>query len=98
MKVMPIFNTLDLEIQNEIICHYQFNNELGLYPDSTRLYNAIDGMLLMNEMQRLIIDKVFYNLRHIPNFNDDRIEDQLLLYICGEGGVRKNKVVYAIEL
>ncbi len=34
----------------------------------------------------------------MPKFNIDRIEDQLLLYIRGEGGVGKSRVVHAIEL
>lgn len=55
-------------------------------------------MLPINEIQRLIVENVFYNLRNIPNFNCDRIEDQLLLYIRGKGGIGKSRVVYAIEL
>ncbi len=52
----------------------------------------------MNEMQRLIVEKVFHSLSKISNFNCDRIEDQLLLYICGEGGVGKSRVVHAMEI
>ncbi len=52
----------------------------------------------MNEMQRLIIEKVFHSLGNTPKFNIDRIEDQLLFYIYGEGRVGKNQVVHAIEL
>ncbi len=52
----------------------------------------------MNKMQRLIVEQVFYNLRNIPNFNYDQIEDQLLLYIRGKGGVGKSRVGHAIEL
>ncbi len=52
----------------------------------------------MNEMQKLIIEKVLYNLRNISKFNCDWIEDQLLLYIRGKHGVEKSKVVYMIEL
>ncbi len=97
-KVMPIFNIMDFEMQNEIIRHCQSDNKLDLHLDSTRLCDAIDRVLPMNEMQRLIVEKVFYNLRNIPNFNCDRIEDQLLLNICGEGGVGSSRVVHAIEL
>lgn len=52
----------------------------------------------MNEMQRLIVEKVFYSLSNTSKINCDRIEDQLLLYIRGEGGVGKSRVVHAIEL
>ncbi len=98
VKVMPVFHAMDFEMQNEIIRHCQSDNKLGLHPDSAKFCDAIDRVLSMNKMQRLIVEKVFYNLRNIPNFNCDRIEDQLLLYICGEGGVGKSRVVYVIEL
>ncbi len=52
----------------------------------------------MNEMQRLIVEKVFHCLGKISDFNCDWIEDQLLLYIRGQGGVGKSRVVYAIEM
>ncbi len=52
----------------------------------------------MNEMQSLIVEKVFHSLNKISNFNCDRIEDQLLLYIRSEGGVRKSRVVHAIGI
>lgn len=89
---------MGLKMRNKIIRYCQSDNQLGLHPDSTKLCNAIDRVLLMNEMQRLIVEKVFHSLSKIPNFNCDRIEDQLLLYICGEGGVRKSRIVHAIEL
>lgn len=89
---------MDLEIQNEIICHCQSDNELGLHPDFTKFCNIIDYVLPINEMQRLIVGKVFYNLHNIPNFNCNWIEDQLLLYICGENIIGKSKTVHIIEL
>ncbi len=49
-------------------------------------------------MQRLIVEKVFHSLSKISNFNCDRIEDQLLVYIRGEGGVGKSRIVHAIEM
>ncbi len=49
-------------------------------------------------MQRLIVEKVFHSLSKISNFNCNQIEDQLLLYIPGKGGVGKNRVVHAIEM
>ena len=78
--------------------YYQFNNQLSLYPNSTRLCNAINYMLLMNEIQRFIVENVFYSLNKIPNFNCDRIKNQLLLYICSKGRVEKSEFVYAIQL
>ncbi len=50
VKVMPVFNVMDSLIQNEIVCYYQSNGELGLHPDSAKLCNAIDCMLLINEI------------------------------------------------
>ncbi len=52
----------------------------------------------MNEMQKLIVEKVFYSLSKISNFNCDWIKDQLLLYIHGEGGVGKSRIIHAIEM
>ncbi len=52
----------------------------------------------MNEMQRLIVEKVFHSLSQISNFNCDWIEDHLLLYIRVEGGVGKSRAVHAIEM
>ena len=50
-------------------------------------------------MPRFIVEKVFYSLNKIPNFNYNRIlENQLLIYICGEGGVGNSKIIHAIEL
>lgn len=49
-------------------------------------------------MQKLIIEKVFYSLSKIPNFNCDQIDDQLLLYIYGEGRVGKSRIVHAMEI
>ena len=85
-------------MQNKIIHYCQSDNELGLYPEFTKLYNAINYILPMNEIQRLIVEKVFYCLTNIPNSNDDWVEDQLLLYICDKGGIKKCRVVYAIKL
>ena len=85
-------------MQNKIMCYCQFDNQLGFHPDSARLYNVINYVLPINKMQRPIVKKDFHSLSKIPNFNCDQIEDQLLLYICGNGGVGKNKVIYVIEL
>ena len=85
-------------MQNKIIYCCQSDNQLGLHPDSTRLCNAINHVLPVNEIQMLIVEKVFHSLNRIPAFNYDWIKDQLLLYICGKGGVRMNRIVYAIEL
>ena len=87
-----------LKMRSEIIRYCQFDNDLGFHPESTKLCDAIDRVLPINEMQRLIIEKVFYSLSNIPNSNCDQIEDQLLLYICGKGGVRKSRVVHTMEL
>lgn len=75
VKVILILYIIDLEIQNEIICYYQSDNKLGLYPSFTKLYNAINRILPMNKMLKLIIEKVFYNLSNIPNFNCNQIKD-----------------------
>lgn len=85
-------------MQNKIIRYCQSDYQIGLHPNSTKLSNAIKCVLPMNEMWRLIIEKVFHSLSKIPNFNCDWIENQLFLYICAEGRVEKNKVVHAIEL
>lgn len=45
-----------------------------------------------------MIEKVFYNLSNIPNFNCDWIEDQLLLYIYDKSGIGKSRVISAIKL
>lgn len=52
----------------------------------------------MNQMQRFIVEKVFYSPSKIFHFNCDWIKDQLLLYIYGKSGVRRTKIIYAIEL
>ncbi len=52
----------------------------------------------MNEMQRLIVEKVFHNLGNTPKFYIDQIADQLLFYICGESEIGKSRVLYIIEL
>lgn len=49
-------------------------------------------------MQKLIIEKVFYSLSKIRNFNYDWIKNQLLLYICDKNKIKKNKIVHTIEL
>lgn len=95
---MPIFNTMHLKMQNEIICYSQSDNELGLYFESTKLYNAINYILLINEMERLIEEKMFYSLSNISNSNCDQIKNKLLLYIHNKSGVGKSRVIYAIKL
>ncbi len=92
------FNIMGLKMQNKIIRYYQSDYQLGIHFDSARLCNAINRVLPMNEMQRLIVEKVFYSPSKISNFNCDQIKDQLLFYICGKGGVGKSKVVHAIEM
>ena len=62
-----------LKTRSEIICYC---NDLGLHLESIKLCDAIDRVLPINEMQRLIVEKVFYSLSNIPNFNCDQIEDQ----------------------
>lgn len=62
-------------MQNKIISCYLSNNQLGFYLDSVRLCNSINYVLPMNEMQKLIVEKVFYSPSKIPNFNCDQIED-----------------------
>ncbi len=58
-------------MQNKIICYYQSDNKLGLHPESAKLCNIINRILPINEIQRFIIEKVFCNLKNIPNFNCD---------------------------
>ena len=68
---MPIFNIMYLEMQNKIIHYCQSTNKLCLYPKSTKVYNAINHILPINKMQKLIVKNVFYSLNNIPNFNYD---------------------------
>ena len=70
-KQYIVFNTISLKMQNKIIYCCQSDNQLSLYPYSIRLYNAIDCVLPINEMQRLIIEKVLHSLSRIPNFKCD---------------------------
>lgn len=95
---MPVFNSICLKMRYKTICYYQFNNQFNLYSNSTRLWNSIDYVLTINEMQKLIIEKLLYNFSNIPNFNYDWIKDLLLLYICSNSRVRKNRVVHIIKL
>lgn len=58
----------------------------------------IHVVLLLNTLQRLVIEEIF---DHIIQ-NKDRLyitrEDQLLLYVRGERGIGKNCVIYGLEM
>lgn len=64
-----------LKMRNKIIRYCQSDNEFGFHPKFAKLYNAINYVLSMNRMQRLIVEKVFYSLTNILNFNCDQIKD-----------------------
>lgn len=72
---MSVFNALSLEMENKIICYCPSNNLLGLHFNAARLCNAINCISPVNEMQRLIVEKVIYSLNNISNFNCDLIEN-----------------------
>lgn len=79
---------------NIFLLYSYINNQLGPYPDAVNLCRAIDQVLPMNKMQRLIIEKVFHSLINAPISNCDQRENQLLLYVCGKDGVGKSYVVH----
>lgn len=95
---MPVFNTIYLKVQVEIIYYCQFDNKWDLHPKFIKLCNTMNCVLAMNEMQKFIVEKVSYSLSHILNSNCDWIKDQLLLYICGKDVVKKNRVIHSIKL
>lgn len=47
---MPVLNTICLKMQNKIIYYCQSDNQLGLHSNSTKLYNVINCVLLMNKI------------------------------------------------
>ena len=60
-----------LRMQSKIIHYCQCDNDLSLHPESTKLCNAINYVLPMNEMQMLMIEKMFYSPNNISNSNCD---------------------------
>lgn len=62
------------------------------------LCDAIHIIFPMNETQRLIVEGVLHRVISTTVSNCVEKESQLLLYIQGEGGVGKSRVVKAIEL
>lgn len=81
-----------------IISYYESHNLLRFHGNYTLLYDVNNCVLLINEMQRLRLERQFQNFDNISNFNCNQIKDQLWLYICGESDIEENKVIYTIEL
>lgn len=57
------------------------NTKKDSNPDIISFCKTINCVLLMNKMQRLIMQKVFYCLINRYDFCCNKIQNQLLLYI-----------------
>ena len=60
--------------------------------------NHIHIVLLLNTLQRLVLEKVFDHVIQIKRRLCIMRKDQLLLYIKGEGNVRKSCVIHVLEM
>jgi hypothetical protein len=93
--LIPITDHLQLEVDPTIL---QRINRVGLSPTGLSLTQLIQETLPLNQKQRLVVKKVLdHAIRH-QGKTAVEAQDQMLLYIAGEGGVGKTRVIEAIEL
>ena len=84
-------------LPNPILLQLLYNISLA-NADCKAVANHINAVLPLNTLQRLVVEGV---LDHVIQ-NKGRLyvirENQLLLYVKGEGGVEKNRVIHVLEI
>ncbi len=73
-------------------------NIIAANADCKAIMDHIHAVLLLNTLHRQVVEKIFdYIIRNKGRLCVTR-EDQLLLYMRGEGRVGKSRVIYALEM
>ncbi len=86
-----------IEMSEEYLTKVE-SSRLGDNPQAIILCDLIQNWFPLNHLQRVVIEEV---LNHpICNKGNKCLlkSDQLLLYVRGEGGVRKSRIIKAIHL
>ncbi len=87
----------EIEMSEKLLTEVEYNR-LSENPEVIILYDIIQDRLPLNHLQRVVVKKVLnHTILNKGNQCHHRSE-QLLLYVRGEGGVGKSRVVKAIHL
>ncbi len=86
----------EIEMSEELLTEVEYNR-LSENPEVIILCDIIQDRLPLNHLQRVVVEEV---LNHAILNKENQCHyrsEQLLLYVRGEGGVRKSRVVKAIQ-
>ncbi len=86
-----------IEISEEHLTKVEFSR-LGNNLQAIILYDIIQDRLLFNYLQRVVVEEVLNHAICNEGNQCHLRSDQLLLYVRGEGGVGKSRIVKAIYL
>ncbi len=86
-----------IEMLEEHLTEVKFNR-LDNNPKAIILCDITQDQLLLNHLQRVVVEKVLNHAIYNKENQCHLRSDQLLLYIRGEGGVGKSRIVKAIYL
>lgn len=87
----------EIEMSEEHLTKVEYNR-LGENPQAVILCNIIQNRLPLNHLQRVVIEEALNHAIVNKGNQCGHRSDQLLLYVRGEGGVGKSRVVKAIYL
>jgi PIF1-like helicase len=76
----------------------QLATHLGQHPSPTDITNFVSEIAPLNPKQRRTVSMVFYHTMRLHERPVVEKEDQFLLYVAGEGGTGKSRVVEAIKV
>lgn len=87
----------EMEMSKEFLTEME-NDCLGENPQAIILCHIIQDRLLLNHLQRIVVEEALNHAIINKRRQCQDKCDQLLLYVRGEGGVGKSRVVKAIHL
>ena len=93
----PIFPIIQSEAEADPTI-LQRINRVGPNPTGWSITQLIEETLPLNEKQRLVVKKILSHAIQHHTTTHVEAQDQMLLYVGGEGGVGKSRVIKAVEL
>ena len=93
--LIPITDNSQSEVDPTIL---DWISRIGPSPTGSRLTELIQESLPLNRKQRLVVQKVLAHAIKHQGKSTVEAQDQMLLYIAGDGGVGKTQVIKAITL
>jgi Helitron helicase-like domain at N-terminus/PIF1-like helicase len=95
--VEPVLTFMDPSMSTDLRIP-QLAIRLGQHPSPIDISNLVSEIAPLNPKQKRTVSMVFYHVMRLHGRPIVEKEDQFLLYVAGEGGTGKSRVVEAIKL